>query len=109
MVLFRLEPQASERPYSEGWFGVGVRFVWTLREMVAGMSVVPALSSRQCSGRGRGREPCFPATHPAPVLCQALFGHLVCTVHLIFTTLSGLVGWWTDGPNPAAHLPPLPS
>lgn len=35
MVLFRLEPQASERPYSEGWFGVGVGFVWTLREMVA--------------------------------------------------------------------------
>ena len=33
----------------------------------------------------------------------------MCIVHLIFTTLSWLVGWWAGGPDPAADLPALPS
>ena len=60
-------------------------------------------------GAGEGEGALLSRYSSTPVLCQALFGHLVCTVHLIFTTLSGLVSWWTDGPNPAAQLPPLPS
>lgn len=70
-----------------------------------GLSVMPTLSSHQCLGVGR--DPCFPATRQAAVLCQVSFWapRMHCPFDLHDPLLAGrLVDCWTRPCSSSAYF-----